>query len=552
MRDFAKRINPKFYISLSGILLGLTVVFAEIGALAYLALIPMALVLFARISDREYKIKTAYLDGFVFFVSYYLVCFHWFVYYYPLDFLGISKAGALFIVALAWFGLSLLQAAFSSLVFVAFALLSKSSVCQKRPVLMPTVAAALFVINEWSQTLGWAGVPWGRISISQTQMPILMQSASLFGSYFLTFIIVLVNFLLAFAILKAEKRQLMAFVALFVVTVNAALGAILYHIPTVNEDKSIKIAALQGNLPSQEDRGLFLDGTFEVYEKLARDASNEGAQVIVMPEGAFATPMNGYVRDSEGKMTALKPALQKLSSEIGATVIVGTYVDLDDEGFFNSLSAFYPDGESDIGVYSKRRLVPFGEFLPLRSFIETVAPVLSMINIVAEDITPGKSAELIGATREAGTVMLAPLICYDAIFETLALESARMGGEVLIIPSNDSWFYDSRALNMHHAQNILRAVEQGKFTLSCGNTGITSIVSDKGELVCDMPIYTEGYVIDTVYASSGRTLYSYIGNLFVYLCMFFLLFMVLHEFAIKRMLRHYRLRKSGNCHQFKF
>ena len=47
---------------------------------------------------------------------------------------------------------------------------------------------------------------------------------------------------------------------------------------------------------------------------------------------------------------------------------------------------------------------------------------------------------------------------------------------------------------------------------------MSSIVNDKGKVVSDMPIYTEGYVIDTVYASSSRTLYSYIGNLFVYVC----------------------------------
>ena len=71
---------------------------------------------------------------------------------------------------------------------------------------------------------------------------------------------------------------------------------------------------------------------------------------------------------------------------------------------------------------------------------------------------------------------------------------------------------------MHHSQNILRAVEQGKYTVNCGNTGMTSIVNNKGVVIADMPIYEEGYVLDTVYASNGRTLYSYIGNLFVYLC----------------------------------
>ena len=109
-------------------------------------------------------------------------------------------------------------------------------------------------------------------------------------------------------------------------------------------------------------------------------------------------------------------------------------------------------------------------------------------------------------------------MCFDSIYDQLGIDSAREGAEIFIIPSNDSWFYDSRALYMHHSQNILRAVEQGKYTVNCANTGITSVINDKGEVINEMPIFSEGYVIDTVYASSTRTLYSYIGNLFVYLC----------------------------------
>ena len=105
---------------------------------------------------------------------------------------------------------------------------------------------------------------------------------------------------------------------------------------------------------------------------------------------------------------------------------------------------------------------------------------------------------------------------------------------MFIVPSNDSWFYDSRAMYMHHSQNILRGVEQGKYTVSCGNTGVTSIVSDKGVVIEDLPIYEEGYVVDTVYASTSRTLYSYIGNLFVYLCIAFVIVMFAYNIWYKK------------------
>ena len=141
--------------------------------------------------------------------------------------------------------------------------------------------------------------------------------------------------------------------------------------------------------------------------------------------------------------------------------------------------------------------------------------------MLSYDITPGNKTDTFGATNDENAIQIGSLICFDSIYETLAIDMSRGGAEMFIIPSNDSWFYDSRAMNMHHSQNILRTVEQGKYTVNCGNTGITSVVNDKGEVLSIMPIYQEGYVLDTVYAVSDRTLYSYIGNLFVYLCVAF-------------------------------
>ena len=179
---------------------------------------------------------------------------------------------------------------------------------------------------------------------------------------------------------------------------------------------------------------------------------------------------------------------------------------------------FYPDGSGIINAYSKIRIVPFGEYMPMRAILGSLFPVLNEINAVDEDLTKGKTHAAFGVTSEENSIRVGTLICFDAIYEDLGIKSAREGAEIFIIPSNDSWFYDSRAMNVHHSHNILRAVEQGKYTVNCGNTGITSVVSDKGAILSNMPIYQEGYVIDTVYASSARTIYSYIGNLFVYLC----------------------------------
>ena len=80
---------------------------------------------------------------------------------------------------------------------------------------------------------------------------------------------------------------------------------------------------------------------------------------------------------------------------------------------------------------------------------------------------------------------------------------------------------------MHLYQSKLRAIETGRYVLRAGNTGISCIISDKGDVACEIGALKEGYFVRDVYSSNHRTLYSYIGNTFVYL----LIALVLYPFA---------------------
>ena len=175
MKELLNKIPKRIMIAVSGLLLGATIVFAEIGIFAYLVLIPLALTLLKKMNGEGYRARSAYLDGFIFYMCYDIVAFHWFAYFYPLDFAGLDNFQSIIVVALAWIGLSLLQSVFSAFVFVALSKIAKTKLCRKYDLLIVPISAALFAINEWTQTFTWAGVPWARIAISQTAMPILMQ-----------------------------------------------------------------------------------------------------------------------------------------------------------------------------------------------------------------------------------------------------------------------------------------------------------------------------------------------------------------------------------------
>ena len=100
----------------------------------------------------------------------------------------------------------------------------------------------------------------------------------------------------------------------------------------------------------------------------------------------------------------------------------------------------------------------------------------------------------------------------------LGLESVRDGAGLMIISSNDSWFYDSAAVYQHQAQAQLRAIEEGRYLLRAANTGISTVLDPNGRILRWIDPLEEGYAVCEVSFRTGRTLYSIIGNLFVYLC----------------------------------
>ena len=165
-----------------------------------------------------------------------------------------------------------------------------------------------------------------------------------------------------------------------------------------------------------------------------------------------------------------------LAVRCNATVVVGGFVE-GEELDENSLIFVSPDGSIEEKVYSKRHLVPFGEYVPLRKLITTLIPPLAEISMLSEDLAPGTDSNVV----DTAAGKLGGLICFDSIYETIALDSVRDGAEIIVLGTNDSWFLDSAAVYMHNAQAKLRAVETGRYIVRSANTGISSIIDPSSE-----------------------------------------------------------------------
>ena len=494
-------------LPLGGILTALCLVFPVVGGLQWFTMVPALLFFLSRAERGGMKLRVAYGFGFLYFLSFYLLIYHWFFALYPMEFAGISTGEAALLVVICWLGLSLLQTVFSALLFPLYARLSRTRPAQRFPLLAPILFAALYTVFEWSQTLTWMGVPWARLALGQEKCGILFNSAAILGPYAITFALVCVNALVAYALLHADRARATAWVAVAFFAAHTAVGALGYLTAAPTRGEALVAAAVQGNVGSSGKWDSDGRTTFDIYEQYTAKAAEAGATLVVFPETFWPytlredTPFGDFVSD--------------LAIRYDVTIVCGAFHEDDEGNSYNAIFAVLPDGSISDRVYAKQRLVPFGEFVPMRPVVEFLVPPLADIGMLSEDLTKGTSS----APLPTDKGQIGALVCFDSIYENLTAATVREGAGLICLSTNDSWFTDSAAVRMHHAQARLRAIESGRWIVRSADTGISSIISPTGKSFDEQPPLCEGVSIATVYVRDTRTVYSYIGNLLVYLLM---------------------------------
>ena len=514
-------LMPFLYLVL-GVLLALPLVFegAFFAVVCWGCAAPVMGLMMRR--DCGGKMRHVYRDGMMFFLGYGVTVFHWFIYLYPLEFTGMSKPAAAAVVVVSWIGLPLLQSLVLGAQFVVFMMLRRLKFFEERKALQPLILAALWVIFEWTQTLTWAGVPWAKLAMSQLGATALVQSVSLFGTYFLSFLIVLAGgyIALAFDEMRSGRKSRAvkcAAVAAVLFFSNLICGAVLLA-TYEDEGESVKVAAIQANVNSSDkwEKGR-TDRIFDALASLSRQAADDGAELIVWAETAVPRHIasDKYARQF----------LHDLAIETDAEYLVGAFTTdygRDEEtNSYNSIVHVLRDGEikADAGEpYHKRHIVPFGEFLPLRPLIEIFIPPLAELNMFEDEIVNGTDSRL----HETQSGKVGSLICFDSIYESLTRATVLDGAEFLAISTNDSWFYDSAAVYQHNRHASLRAIETRRYVIRSANTGISSLINPTGEVEQLLEPLVEGYITGDVKLRSDITPYTRTGNVIVWAAMLFI------------------------------
>lgn len=157
------------------------------------------------------------------------------------------------------------------------------------------------------------------------------------------------------------------------------------------------------------------------------------------------------------------------------------------------------------GVYRKSHLLPFGEYLPLQPLSGFV---LNMINIRLGNFTPGAASQPL---LKAGGYPFITLICYEDAFGELSIRGLA-DAAFLVNVTNDGWFGNSIEPHQHLQMARMRAIETGRFLLRSTNTGATAIVSPKGNIINQAPLFQETALTGTITPMGGMTPYARWGD----------------------------------------
>ena len=149
-------------------------------------------------------------------------------------------------------------------------------------------------------------------------------------------------------------------------------------------------------------------------------------------------------------------------------------VDSETNKYFNSL--LLVNNEIDVLYkYNKIKLVPFGEYLPLKSLLKKVG--LKKITEGYGNFSNGNKQKNLSLNK----INILPLICYEIIFPELT-QSTNYKTNLIVNISEDGWFGKSIGPYQHFAKAIFRSIESNSYLARSANQGISAIISNKGEI----------------------------------------------------------------------
>ncbi|WP_421980972.1 apolipoprotein N-acyltransferase [Roseibium sp.] len=366
--------------------------------------------------------------------------------------------------------------------------------------------AACLTISDWVRGHVLTGFPWNAFGYGVSGNLALAQTASLFGVYGMTFLVVAVSAAPAVLADARPAGQRLRAVSLAAVAFVAALtfGSVRTWTADV-EYTSLDVRIVQPSIDQKDKwRPELRDEIFQTYLDMTEAPLGGAARVgqsrlVVWPESALPF----LLTQEPGALFRIGKALGDNTELV--TGAVRLEAGADGPVYFNSVYVVGGDGTVK-GIYDKVRLVPFGEYVPFKTLLEDIG----FTNIAGpiEGFEAGYHQRVLSTTEDFSFL---PLICYEAIFPGVVSATPDEPSFLLNV-TNDAWFGRTPGPYQHFAQARMRAIETGLPLVRAANTGISAVVDGYGAVVDELTVFERGIVDAGLPKQLGTTIYEIFGD----------------------------------------
>ena len=331
---------------------------------------------------------------------------------------------------------------------------------------------SLWILLEWLRG-AVSDFPWNLASYSVIEVPGALPLSSWVGAIGVSWVVVAGNIGWLLASRRATRRvgaTSLLVTALLLVCAGRWASSERVIEPSGGGGE---VRIIQPNIPNRAIVDAFTFQEFARLSEMSESACETPGSLIVWPESA-GWPLVW------GRDPAFSQALEKTTSR-GCSVLFNSSR-FEAAGPYNSAYMVGPTGE--VGRYDKRKLVPFGEYVPLRhlfSFIDTLA------RNAGDYQAAGKVSLLPWSGEELGMA-----ICFEVTFPGEVAQTVRRGATLLTTITNDAWYGDSDAPWQHLRAARFRAAENRRPMIRAAITGVSGLVDARGRLVDFLGVGEEG------------------------------------------------------------
>lgn len=460
------KIIRVFLVFLGGVLLALTFEpFNWPAFFVFFSFLPLIHIIH-RLNRHEFYF------GFIFGLGFFIVILKW------LNIVGIDALIALSLICSIWWGIS--------------SFLSKLFISSRY---WPLWFALTFSAFELARDrFPFGGFGWGQLGISLVDTPIsgLYGLVGQIGVTFLMYLLIAVFYRLAYSQISWPRQILTVTLIVF--------GLVALSIAPINDfflkpssSHSLKIVAVQGGV---ERTGLGTLGTpravltkhIEVTEKYLSTINY--SDLVIWPESSV--DLDPY-QDSLTLGT-----LYEIDKKVVPPVLIGSTIHNND-GFRVNSSQLLHEGSLNT-VYEKRRLVPFGEFLPFREVFEKYT---NRATLLSKDFYPGST----DGNLEVSKINLGILICFEVADDSL-IHARIYDKSATIVQTNNATYQNLGQSEQQLMYARLRAIETGKPLISIATSGISAAIDSDGSLIQTISQNSTGIITITINEKIGSSLAS--------------------------------------------